>query len=221
MFCCSLLPFLSTTRVRVGASDLRFVDDQVWEFGGWAGEAANKAGGEGFGRTLITMAGFEAGRVVYRTPRERGQERSLSYMVQIQPLFLVTRRQGAYGGGFSPVGVKWNFAPRGRYRPDVQFDGGGMFTQENVPPGRTSSFTFTVAAGPGVVVAFTAQSSAQRRIEHWHLSNANLGARNHRSNTRLKLSWDITGLRRTEYRNRQPLTNRSRKRNKTWSDRLR
>ena len=162
---------------------MRFVDDQLWEFGGWAGEAAGKAGGEGFGRTLITMAGFEAGRVVYRTPRERGQERSLSYMVQIQPLFLVTRRQGAYGGGFSPVGVKWNFAPRGRYRPYVQFDGGGMFTQENVPPGRTSSFNFTVAAGPGVMVALPHNQALSVALQYWHLSNANLGARNPAFNT--------------------------------------
>ncbi len=142
-----------------------------------------KAAGEGFGRTAITMAGFEAGRVVYRTPRTEGQERALSYVVQIQPLFLVTRRQGAYGGGFSPVGLKWNFAHRGRYRPYVQFDGGGMFTQENVPPGRTSNFNFTVVAGPGIVVALPHNQALSVALQYWHLSNANLGARNPAFNT--------------------------------------
>jgi Lipid A 3-O-deacylase (PagL) len=184
VFCCSLPLFLSPMRAYAQRiSDLRFADDQLWEFGGWSGEAVGKAGGEGFGRTLITMAGFEAGRIVYRAPSAPGHESSLVYMVQMQLLFLVTRRQGAYGGGFSPVGLKWNFAPRGRYRPYVQFDGGGMFTQENVPAGRTSSFNFTVAAGPGVMVALPHNQALSVALQYWHLSNANLGARNPAFNT--------------------------------------
>lgn len=129
------------------------------------------------------MAGFHVGRVVYEYARPGMGKRTLEYTFEAQPFFLVTRRQSAFGGGFSPVGVRWNFVPRGRYRPYVEFNGGAMFTQKNVPPGDTSNFNFTVAAGPGVMIALPHNEALSIALRYWHLSNANLANSNPQFNT--------------------------------------
>ena len=156
--------------------------DNNWDVSIWGGEAFGKAAGEAFGETQITMAGFRAERVIYEAPNHR---KSLQYTFGVQPLFLVTRTQTAYGGGFSPVGLKWNFSPRhhGRYRPYLDFAGGGMFTQKNVPPGRTDNFNFTVSAGPGIMIALTRTQAVSLSLHYWHLSNAFLGHDNPAFNT--------------------------------------
>ncbi|MGB8885385.1 MAG: acyloxyacyl hydrolase [Candidatus Korobacteraceae bacterium] len=157
-------------------------DNQLWEFGVWGAEAMGKQESEGFGETQITMAGFQISRVVYERRMETGK-RTLEYTFEAQPLFLVTRRKAAYGGGFSPVGLKLNFVPRGRYRPYLEFNGGGMFTQKNVPPGPTSMFNFTLAAGPGVMIGLPHNQAMSIALRFWHLSNANLGDSNPAFNT--------------------------------------
>jgi hypothetical protein len=158
-------------------------DRQLWEFGLWGAEAMGKVDGEAFGVTHISMAGLHAGRVIYEARSAEGTMRALEYVVEVQPLFLVTRRQSTYGGGLSPLGLKWNFAPRGRYRPYIEFNGGAMFTQKNVPPGRTSSFNFTIDVGPGVMIALPRNQALSVRLQYWHLSNADMGHANPQFNT--------------------------------------
>jgi len=167
---------------QVGSNPL-LSDDQLWVFGVWGAEAVGKSAGEGFGATQITMAGFHAGRVFHRSSLDSGLRRSWEYTVELQPLFLVTHVHQAYGGGFAPVGLKWNFAPRGRYRPYLEFNGGAMITQKNVPRGDTSAFNFTAAFGPGVLIAVNRTQAIGFALRWWHLSNAGLGSINPSFNT--------------------------------------
>ena len=155
-----------------------FADNQLWDFGVWGSEAVGKRGGEDFGTALMTMAGVHAGRVVYEYAPPGAGKRTLEYTIDLEPLFLVTHPQRAYGGGFAPVGLRWDFVPRGRYRTFVEFNGGGMFTQKNVPPGNTSSFNFTVATGPGVMIALSRNQALSIALHYWHLSNADMGNEN-------------------------------------------
>jgi hypothetical protein len=108
-----------------------FGNDQLWEFGVWGGEAFGKQEGQAFGETQLTMAGFRAGRVIHESTLDSGMRRSLEYVIELDPAFFVRRTHPAYGGGFSPIGLKFNFAPRrnGRYRPYLEMNGGAMFTQ--------------------------------------------------------------------------------------------
>lgn len=156
---------------------------QLWDIGVWSSEAMGKTAGQGFGQTQITMAGMHVGHVFHRASPESGHRRTWEYTMELTPLFLVTRGQRAYGGGFAPVGVRVNFAPRGRYRPYLEFNGGTMFTQRNVPPGRTSDFNFTAAFGPGVTVPLTSSSALSFAFRGWHLSNGGLGYINPSFNT--------------------------------------
>lgn len=159
--------------------------DPLWEFGIWGGEAFGKATGQAFGESQLTMAGFHAGRVIHESALGSGYRRNLEYTIELQPLFLVRRPQSAYGGGFSPVGLKWNFAPRdgGRYRPYIEGNGGAMFTQKNVPPGNTDTFNFTASAGSGVMIALGGNRALSLALRYWHLSNAGLGYNNPAFNT--------------------------------------
>lgn len=156
-----------------------------WELGVWGAEAVGKAAGEGFGQTHISMAGFHAARVIYESPMGSSHHRTLEYTLELQPLFVVTSKKSAYGGGFSPVGLRWNFAPRreGRYRPYLEANGGAMFTQKDVPPGRTDNFNFTLAAGPGIMIALARNQALSVGLRYWHLSNAYLGHDNPSFNT--------------------------------------
>jgi hypothetical protein len=160
-------------------------DDQLWEFGVWGGESFGKTIGQAFGETQITMAGFHAGRVIHESSASRGHKRTLEYTVELQPLLLVTRPQSVYGGGFSPIGLKWNFAPRGRgrYRPYLEVNGGAMFTQKNVPPGNTEDFNFTCSGGSGVMIGLGSNRALSVGLRFWHLSNASLGNSNPAFNT--------------------------------------
>jgi len=158
-------------------------NEQLWDFGCWGAEAVGKTAGQAFGGTQISMAGFHVGRVIHRAAADSGLRRSWEYTLELQPLLVVTRIQRTYGGGFAPVGVKWNFAPRGRYRPYLEFNGGAMFTQRNVPAGDTSTFNFTAAFGPGVIMAVTRTQALSFAVRFWHLSNGYIGDTNPAFNT--------------------------------------
>lgn len=174
---------IPATAAGQAASNPILTDAQEWDFGVWGAEAIGKTAGEGFGATRITMAGFHAGRVIRRSSADSGIRRTWEYTFALQPLFLVTRAQRAYGGGFAPVGLKWDFAPRGRCRPYLEFNGGAMITQKNVPRGDTSAFNFTAALGPGVMIALTPTQAMSVALRMWHLSNAYLGDFNPSFNT--------------------------------------
>jgi lipid A 3-O-deacylase len=175
--------FLLLVPIAAHAQSASFFDAQQWELGVWGAEAVGKGGGHDFGSAQITMAGFHLGRVIYQTPSDAAHQGTLEYAVNLQPLLLMTQPQRVYGGGLAPVGVKWNFAARRRYRPYLEFNGGGMFTQKNVPPGRTSAFNFTMATGPGVMIGLRTNQAMSVAVRYWHLSNANLGDKNPALNT--------------------------------------
>ena len=89
------------------------------------------------------------------------------------PVFLVFQRANtAYGVGVNPLGLKWNFATRGRVAPYVELGGGMLFTNHEVPS-RTSSVNFT----PGGAVGTHFLGSDHNwsvELRYMHISNAGL-----------------------------------------------
>ena len=72
------------------------------------------------------------------------------YAVDAVPIFLVFQPTNtAYGVGFNPVDLKWDFATRGRATPYLEIDGGTLFTNHNVPSG-TNYRDFTSSGVFGV-----------------------------------------------------------------------
>jgi len=182
---------------------------ETWDFGVWTGEAFGVPLGSSSGTAQLTMAGLHAGRVIKRFSGDSGTNGVLEYTFEVQPLFLVTRPQTAYGGGISPVGLKWDLRRRSRYRPYFEWNGGGMFTQKNVPPGRTASFNFTTSLGPGLMIYTKPNQAISVGVRAWHLSNAHTGYTNPSFNT-LELVIGYHWLRSTHYPRQEVATGRSR-----------
>lgn len=132
-----------------------------------------------FGEAQLWSAGFYLGRVL--TPEMgRGWRRgTFEYGFDVIPLFVQSRPQLIYGGGFEPIVLRWNSARRiESARPYVELAGGAVRTTANLPSGDTSAFNFTARGGGGLRVAVRRRDSLDLGVFWSHISNANLGVRN-------------------------------------------
>jgi Lipid A 3-O-deacylase (PagL) len=159
------------------------VEPRRWDVGLWTGEALGVPMGPSDANAQLTMAGFHLSRVIRESSRESFFAPTLEYVVEGQPLFLVTRPQTVYGGGFSPLGLRLDFARRDPWQPYLEWNGGGMFTRTDVPPGRTASFNFTTSVGPGLMIHVRQNKAISLGVRLWHLSNAGTGYTNPSFNT--------------------------------------
>ncbi len=172
-----IAPLPSLAQSSSAANDPR---ERVWDLGLWAGEAFGVAMGASSSDVRLTMAGFQIDRVIRHAADGRAR---WEYLVEAEPLFVTIRPQTVWGGGFSPFGLKWDFAATGRWEPYVQWNGGAVFTQQNVPPGRTQNFNFTTSLGPGVMIHVRQNRAVSVGVRFWHLSNAGLAHSNPSFNT--------------------------------------
>jgi hypothetical protein len=104
------------------------------------------------------------------------------YAVDAVPVTLLFQPANtAYGAGFSPLGLKWNFERRGRLSPYFELNGGILFTNHDVPAG-TNSLNFTSAGALGThILGEKYNWSIEAR--YLHISNAGLGNYNPGLNT--------------------------------------
>src|SRR5438309_8369868 len=56
------------------------------------------------------------------------------YAVDAVPVFVIFQPANtAYGVGFDPLGLKWNFERHGRLSPYIELTGGTVFTNHDIP----------------------------------------------------------------------------------------
>jgi len=104
------------------------------------------------------------------------------YAVDAVPVFLVFQPANtAYGAGFDPLGLKWNFERRGRLVPYLELTGGTLFTNHNVPTG-TNTVNFMDQAAFGVHI-LGAKNNVSLELRYMHISNAGLATPNPGINT--------------------------------------
>ena len=104
------------------------------------------------------------------------------YAVDVVPRFVVFQRYNtAYGAGFSPLGLMWDFAARGRFEPYFELGGGPLFTNHDVPTG-TSSVNFTPSAALGMHLLGD-KHAVSIEVRYLHISNAGLSDPNPGINT--------------------------------------
>jgi hypothetical protein len=130
----------------------------------------------------VWNAGVRYGWILSRPHGPGFLKGRFEYVLDATPVFVVFQKANtAYGGGFSPLGLKWNFAARGRVEPYLELNGGTLFTNRDVPPG-TSSVNFTDAAAFGVHLLGDKWAwSIEAR--YMHISNAGLESLNPGINT--------------------------------------
>jgi lipid A 3-O-deacylase len=146
----------------------------------WAGGGHSVSGGRG--STGAFNAGLRYGWVI-TGPHLPGFLRGrFEYAVDAVPVFLVFQPANtAYGVGFNPLGLKWNFERHGRLSPYLELGGGVLFTNHTVPT-YTNDVNFTPSAAFGThVLGATYNWSVELR--YLHISNAGLATPNPGLNT--------------------------------------
>jgi hypothetical protein len=95
------------------------------------------------------------------------------YAVDVVPVFFVFQPANtAFGGGFNPLGLKWNFERHGRFSPYLELGGGVLFTNHNVPT-YVNNVNFTPSAALGMHV-LGAKYNWSLELRYLHISDAGL-----------------------------------------------
>jgi hypothetical protein len=146
----------------------------------WAGGGHSVPGGTS--HTGVFNAGLRYGWILtgpYLPSVLRGR---FEYAVDAVPVFLVFQPANtAYGVGFDPLVLKWNFERRGRISPYLELSAGMLVTDHNVPAGtNTVNFTPSIAFGTHILGPKYNWSVEGRYL---HISNAGLGRYNPGLNT--------------------------------------
>src|SRR5690242_7752620 len=116
-------------------------EDGARELQVWAGGGPSVPGGTQ--DTNVFNVGLRYGWILTRPHGPGFLKGRFEYVLDGTPLFLVFQKADtAYGAGFSPLGLKWDFASRGPVAPYLEINGGTLFTTHDVPPG-TSQVNFT------------------------------------------------------------------------------
>jgi hypothetical protein len=104
------------------------------------------------------------------------------YAVDAVPLYLVFQPANtAYGAGFDPLVLKWNFERRGKLSPYLELSGGTLFSNVNVPT-YTNTVNFTPSAAFGTHI-LGAKYNWSLEVRYLHVSNAGLASPNPGLNT--------------------------------------
>lgn len=146
----------------------------------WAGGGHSVAGGRG--DTGVFNAGLRYGWIL-TDPHLPGFLRGrFEYAVDAVPVFLAFQPTNtAYGAGFDPLGLKWNFERHGHFSPYLELTGGVLFTNHSVPTG-TNPVNFMDQAALGAHI-LGAKHNVSLELRYMHISNAGLGNPNPGVNT--------------------------------------
>jgi lipid A 3-O-deacylase len=137
--------------------------------------------GNGVGKRSSTHIFFAGGRwgMVLTPQLLHGPLRgNLEFAVDVLPGVAVFEPPvNAFGAGFTPVILKWNFTSGRRLAPYFELGGGLLFTNHDVPA-NTNNVNFTPQGGFGVHFFTAPKRAITFSAKYIHVSNAGLERRN-------------------------------------------
>jgi lipid A 3-O-deacylase len=146
----------------------------------WTGGGHSVPGGTS--NTGIFDLGLRYGWVITGPHLPNVLRGRFEYAVGAEPAYLIFQPANtAYGVGFNPFALKWNFERRGRLSPYFELSGGTLFTDHSVPT-YTNVVNFTSAAALGTHV-LGAKYNWSVEVRYLHISNAGLANPNPGLNT--------------------------------------
>jgi hypothetical protein len=178
-------------------ADLRLHRPEM--LGAWGGVALNSPAGRFLGITPdrhLVMAGLRAGwRVLMRDSVE------VHYTVDLIPLVIVSNnpryevvdccagrvlgsvkrtldRGPVYGAGVSPIGFRWDVAPRRTVHPFLNGSAGILLFTREVPVPEARRFNYAFEGGMGISVSSGPRSEILFGYRLHHLSNGNTAEAN-------------------------------------------
>jgi hypothetical protein len=155
-------------------------EDGGHEVEAWTGGGYSVPGGTS--NTGVWNVGGSFGWILTRPHGPSILKGRFEYLVDVVPLFVVFQPgKTAYGAGFDPLNLRWNFACRGKLAPYFELSGGPLFTNRDVPNG-TNTVNFMDSAAIGThFLGDTLNWSLEMR--YMHISNAGLAVPNPGVNT--------------------------------------
>jgi len=146
----------------------------------WAGGGHSVAGGRG--NIGAFNAGLRYGWILTDEHLPGFLRGRFEYTVDAVPLFLIFQPANtAFGVGFDPLGLKWNFKRHGRISPYLELTGGVVFTNHDIPTG-TNTVNFMDQAALGAHI-LGAKRNLSLELRYMHISNAGLATPNPGINT--------------------------------------
>ncbi len=180
--CLLALIILTASAVCLSQSnpDLAGPEEDGHEVQLWTGGGHSVSGGRG--DTGVFNAGLRYGWIITAPHLPSFLRGRFEYTVDAVPMFLVFQPANtAYGLGFNPLGLKWDFVRRGRLSPYLELSGGTLFTNHNVPT-YTNTVNFTSAAALGTHI-LGPKYNWSVELRYLHISNAGLAVPNPGINT--------------------------------------
>jgi hypothetical protein len=159
------------------------LDNQPWDFGVWAGGGFSVPGGTK--DTQAINAGVRLGKVLTGDHGGGFVRGNFEWSADLIPVYYVLQpapAKNAYGAGFNPVNLKWNFTNSARTVPYLELGGGVLFTNTEVPP-TTSTVNFVTHAALGFHFFVREKRALTANVRYEHISNAGLAVPNPGVNT--------------------------------------
>ena len=155
----------------------------VWEIGPWFG------GGTGLGHASdfkFINAGVRIGRVLTGTIGDGKYRGTFEWASDIMPLYDVRQAQfydsgptkWIYGFAVNPVVLKWNWTANDKVVPYFAAEGGMLFSWDDIPQPKTSSFNFLPGGAFGMYFLKGEKGAIDASVHVTHISNASLSGRN-------------------------------------------
>ena len=159
-----------------------------WEV--WTGAGADPIGSNGITQgNRVWNAGFRYGWILSDAHGPSFLRGRFEYAVDALPIVMVFQPGGrAYGFGFDPWVMKWNFVPHRRISPYIELGGGVLISTREIPVGE-ERFNFTPTGAIGI--------NLLRGKYHWsidfryfHISDAQITSFNPGTDTfGLRVGW--------------------------------
>jgi hypothetical protein len=168
------------------------LDNQPWDLGVWAGGGFSVPGGTK--DTQAVNAGVRLGKVLTDDHGGGFVRGNFEWSADVIPVYYVLQpapAKNAYGAGFNPVNLKWNFTNSARTVPYLELGGGVLFTNTEVPFA-TSTVNFVTHAALGFHFFVREKRALTMNVRYEHISNAGLAVPNPGVNTvqfQLGMNW--------------------------------
>jgi len=156
------------------------------------------AGGNGFGKRSSThffYAGGRWGKVLTGQHLGGPLRGNLEFAVDVIPLYAIFEPPvNAFGAGFNPIILKWNFISGKRMAPFAELGGGVLFTNHDVPV-NTNNVNFVPQGGFGIHFFTKPKRAVTVSAKYLHVSNAGLEFRNSGVNASIQVLVGYTWFR--------------------------
>ena len=168
------------------------LDGKPWDLGVWADGGFSVPGGTK--DTQIISAGGRLGKVLTGDHFPSFLRGNFEWAADLVPLYYVWQpapAKNAYGEGFNPINLKWNFTSAARMVPYLELGSGVLFTNHVVPL-NTSHVNFVTHATLGFQFFNNNRRAFTTGILYEHISNAGLTVPNPGVNTvqfQVGLNW--------------------------------